>query len=151
MIYLRKWKCGLDVVTWGTVSWREATRWQPRGARWASSCTCHLYRSLQWQWCAVVVAVAVACPVAASPVHSHGTAPPAPAPAPSEPPPLHQAAPLPTVQCNKVTHTSPTQAWGKNPPLMLQYRPSELVPTFADRGVSHGQCGGSLTTIISVF
>jgi hypothetical protein len=25
------------------------------------------------------------------------------------------------------------------------------VPTFADRGVSHGQCGGSPTAVISVF
>jgi hypothetical protein len=37
------------------------------------------------------------------------------------------------------------------------YRPSDprlsakLVPTFADRGVSHGQCGGSPTAVISVF
>jgi hypothetical protein len=36
------------------------------------------------------------------------------------------------------------------------YRPSDrllsatLVPTFAGRGVSHGQCGGSLTAVISV-
>jgi hypothetical protein len=37
------------------------------------------------------------------------------------------------------------------------YRPSDrrlsakLMPTFADIGVSHGQCGGSPTTVISVF
>jgi hypothetical protein len=37
------------------------------------------------------------------------------------------------------------------------YRPSDrclsakLVPTFADRRVSHGQCGGSPTAVISVF
>jgi hypothetical protein len=37
------------------------------------------------------------------------------------------------------------------------YRPNnrrlsaKLVPTFADRGMSHGQCGGSPTAIISVF
>jgi hypothetical protein len=37
------------------------------------------------------------------------------------------------------------------------YRPSDLllsaklVPTFADRGVSHGQCGGYPTAVISVF
>jgi hypothetical protein len=28
---------------------------------------------------------------------------------------------------------------------------AKLVPTFADRGVSHGQCGGSPTAVISVF
>jgi hypothetical protein len=28
---------------------------------------------------------------------------------------------------------------------------AKLVPTFADRGMSHGQCGGSLTAVISVF
>jgi hypothetical protein len=28
---------------------------------------------------------------------------------------------------------------------------AKLVPTFADLGVSHGQCGGSPTAVISVF
>jgi hypothetical protein len=28
---------------------------------------------------------------------------------------------------------------------------AKLVPTFADREVSHGQCGGSPTAVISVF
>jgi hypothetical protein len=28
---------------------------------------------------------------------------------------------------------------------------AKLVPTFADEGVSHGQCGGSPTAVISVF
>jgi hypothetical protein len=28
---------------------------------------------------------------------------------------------------------------------------TKLVPTFADRGVSHGQCGESPTAVISVF
>jgi hypothetical protein len=28
---------------------------------------------------------------------------------------------------------------------------AKLVPTFADTGVSHSQCGGSPTAVISVF
>jgi hypothetical protein len=28
---------------------------------------------------------------------------------------------------------------------------AKLVPTFADRGVSHGQCGGSPTAVFSIF